>query len=271
MGSLSATRSFRTALVTGASAGLGLAFARMLRDEGMQVWGASRNPEASAKVEGWRPVVLDLREVGSLHAAIEQVRGEAGVPDILVNNAGAGVFAGFAHFPPDEISRQLQLLLEGPIALTRAFWPAMLARNSGAVVNVASLAADFPLPGLSLYTAAKAGLAGFTRTLMIESAGSGVQVLDFQPGDYKTDFNKSVVRAAGGEAWEARAWARFEELLEHGPAPARAAEDLRCALRSGRSGTFATGDWFQTRAAMFAQWLGGRALMRRMIRKYYRI
>ncbi len=271
MGTLSTTRSFRTALVTGASAGLGLAFARMLRDEGVQVWGASRNPETVAKTEGWRPVVLDLLEVGSIHAAVEQVRAEAGVPDILVNNAGAGVFAGFGHFPPDEISRQLQLLLEGPVMLTRAFWPEMLARKSGALVNVASLAAEFPLPGLSLYTAAKAGLAGFTQTLMIEAADSGVQVLDFQPGDFKTDFNKSVVRAAGGEAWEAKAWARFEELLEHGPAPIRAAQDLRRALASGRSGTFTTGDWFQTRAAMLAQWLGGRALMRRMIRRYYRI
>jgi len=271
MGQLSTTRQYRTALVTGASAGLGLAFARMLRDEGLQVWGASRNPAASAKAEGWQPVVLDLLEPGSIDAAISQVRSEAGVPDILVNNAGAGVFAGFAHFPPDEISRQLQLMLTGPIALTRAFWPEMLARRRGAVVNVASLAAEFPLPGLSLYTAAKAGLAGFSRTLMIESANSGVQVLDFQPGDYKTNFNKAVVRSAGGEPWEARAWERFEELLENGPLPARAAADLRRALMSGRSGTVTSGDWFQTQAAAFAQWLGGRALMRRLIGKYYRI
>jgi len=271
MGQLSTIRQYRTALVTGASAGLGLAFARMLRDEGLKVWGASRNPVASAKAEGWQPVVLNLLEPGSIDAAIAQVRREVGVPDILVNNAGAGVFAGFAYFPPDEISRQLQLMLEGPMVLTRAFWPEMLARKSGAVVNVASLAAEFPLPGLSIYTAAKAGLSGFSRALMIESAKSGVQVLDFQPGDYKTDFNKSVVRPSSGEAWEARAWERFEELLENGPLPVRAAEDLRRALARGRSGTVTSGDWFQTHAASFAQWLGGRALMRRLIGKYYRI
>ena len=263
---------YRTALVTGASSGLGLAFARLLRDEGLAVWGASRTPDESAKAEGWRPVQLDLTEPASLRSAIEQVRREAGgAPDVLVNNAGAGVFAGFARFPQDQISRQLQLMLEGPIQLTRAFWPEMLERRRGAVVNVASLAAEFPLPALSIYTAAKAGLAGFSRALMLESAGSGVQVVDFQPGDFKTDFNKVAVRPAGGEPWERRAWGRFEELLEHGPLPAQAAADLRRALMSGRSGTVATGEFFQARLAPLLQRLVGRSVVRHFIRKYYRL
>ena len=263
---------YRTALVTGASSGLGLAFAQMLRDEGLAVWGASRSPEESANREGWRPVLLDLTEPPSVRAAIEQVRREAGgAPDVLVNNAGAGVFAGFAHFPQDQISRQLQLLLEGPMQLTRAFWPELLERRRGAVVNVASLSAEFPLPALSVYTAAKSGLAGFSRALMLESAGSGVQVVDFQPGDFKTDFNKVAVRPEGGEAWEARAWARFEELLEHGPLPAQAAADLRRTLMSGRSGTVATGEFFQARLAPLLQRFGGRAATRWFLRNYYRL
>ncbi len=262
----------RTALVTGASSGLGLAFARMLRDEGLAIWGASRSPEATAEKEGWKPVMLDLTEPASVRAAIEQVGREAGgAPDVLVNNAGAGVFAGFARFPQDQISRQLQLLLEGPIHLTRAFWPEMLGRRRGAVVNVASLAAEFPLPALSIYTAAKAGLSGFSRALMLESAGSGVQVIDFQPGDFKTDFNKVAVRPEGGEPWEARAWARFEELLEHGPLPAQAAADLRRALFSGRSDTVATGEFFQARLAPLLQRLAGRSVVRHFMRKYYRM
>ncbi len=190
--------SYRTALVTGASSGLGLAFARMLRDEGLTVWAGSRSPGETAHREGWRPVAVDLTEPASVRSAIEQIRREAGgAPDVLVNNAGAGVFAGFAHFPQDQISRQLQLMLEGPIQLTRAFWPDMLERKRGAVVNVASLAAEFPLPALSIYTAAKAGLSGFSRALMLESTGCGVQVLDFQPGDFKTEFNKVAVRPEG--------------------------------------------------------------------------
>jgi NAD(P)-dependent dehydrogenase (short-subunit alcohol dehydrogenase family) len=124
---------------------------------------------------------------------------------------------------------------------------------------------------MSLYSTAKAGLSGFSRALMLESAAAGVQVVDFQPGDFKTDFNRAAIRPAGGEAWEARAWARFEELLEHGPLPARAAADLRRALAGGRSGTVATGEFFQARVAPLAQRLGGRRLVRWFIRKYYRI
>jgi NAD(P)-dependent dehydrogenase (short-subunit alcohol dehydrogenase family) len=271
MGALKDKLGYRTALVTGASSGLGLAFARMLRDEGLEVWGASRQSAEAAQKEGWHPVRMDLTAPDSLLAAIEQVRREAGVPDVLVNNAGAGVFAGFAHFPPDEIQRQIQLLLTGPIEITRAFWPEMLARKRGAVVNVSSLAAEFPLPAMSLYTAAKAGLSGFSRGLMLESAGRGVQVIDFQPGDFKTNFNRAVQRTAGGEAWEQRAWARFEQLLEHGPVPERAAADLCYALSCGKSGTVTTGGFFQSQLGPWAQRIFGHGLTRRVLRKYFRL
>jgi len=271
MGALKDKFGYRTALVTGASSGLGLAFARMLRDEGVEVWGASRQPEAVAKAENWHPVPLDLTSPDSLLKAIAQVRREAGTPDLLINNAGSGVFAGFAHFPPEEIQRQIQLLLTGPMEITRAFWPEMLARKRGAVVNVSSLAAEFPLPAMSLYTAAKAGLSGFSRGLMLESAGSGVQVVDLQPGDFKTNFNHAVQKSAGGEAWEERAWARFEELLEHSPLPAQAAQDLRRALLRGQSGTVTTGDFFQAKLGPLAQRIFGHGLTRRVLRKYFRL
>ena len=271
MGALKDKFGYRTALVTGASSGLGREFARMLREEGLEVWGASRLPEAAAKTEGWHPVRLDLTVADSLLAAIEQVRREAGTPDVLINNAGAGVFAGFAHFPPEEIQRQVQLLLTGPMQITRAFWPEMLVRKRGAVINVSSLAAEFPLPAMSLYTAAKAGLSSFSRGLMLESKGRGVQVIDFQPGDFKTNFNKAVQRTAGGEAWEERAWARLEELLEHGPLPAQAAADLRRALVRGRSGTVTTGDFFQAKLGALAQRIFGHGLTRRVLRRYFRL
>jgi NAD(P)-dependent dehydrogenase (short-subunit alcohol dehydrogenase family) len=261
---------YRTALVTGASSGLGLAFARMLHAEGLQVWATSRDGTRIPAGAGYHAVALDLLSEASLLAGVAQVRREAGVPDVLVNNAGAGVFAAFARFPEQEIAKQFQLLLASPVALTRMFWPEMLARKRGAVVNVSSLAAEFPLPGFSLYSAAKAGLSGFSRALMIEAAG-GVQVLDFQPGDYKTAFNRAAMRPPGGEQWEARVWTVFEQWVENGADPAQAARDLRHALAGGRSGTLPTGMWFQTRAALFAQWLGGRRLMRWGMRKVYRV
>jgi NAD(P)-dependent dehydrogenase (short-subunit alcohol dehydrogenase family) len=243
----------------------------MLQAEGLEVWATSRDGTRVPAGPGFHAVALDLLSDASLRAAVEQVGREAGVPDVLVNNAGAGVFAAFARFPEEEVAKQFQLLLTSPVALTREFWPEMLARKRGAVVNVSSLAAEFPLPGFSLYSAAKAGLSGFSRALMVEAAGRGVQVLDFQPGDYKTAFNRAARRPAGGEPWEARLWSEIEKLLENAPDPARAAEDLRRALAGGHSGTLPSGMWFQTRAALLAQWLGGRRLMRWGMRKIYRV
>jgi short-subunit dehydrogenase len=262
---------YRTALVTGASSGLGLAFARMLRVEGLEVWGTSRDAARISATEGFHPVTLDLRDEKSVRAAVAQVRQEAGTLDVLVNNAGAGVFAGFAHFPEEEVAAQLRLMLEGPLQLARAFWPEMLAQKRGALVNVASLATEFPLPGFSVYSAAKAGLSGFSRALMMEAANSGVQVVDFEPGDFKTEFNRAALRTEGGESWEARAWICYDHWVENGADPAQAARDLRCVLADGRSGTVPTGMWFQARAALFAQWLLGRPVMRRIMRKLYRL
>jgi short-subunit dehydrogenase len=268
MSSLANSRGFRTALVTGASSGLGLAFARMLREEGLEVWATSRDAGRIPAAEKFHAVALDLHEGESLRAAVAQVRKEAGVPDVLVNNAGAGVFSAFARFPEAEIGRQLRLMLEGPMALTREFWPEMLARKRGVVVNVASLAAEFPLPCLSVYSAAKGGLSAFTRALMSEAHGKNVQVVDFQPGDYQTEFDRATVRPAGGEAWEERVAGRYGELMKNGPLPERAAKDLRRALAGGRSGTVATGLASQAIWAPLGQRIFGQRLFRWGFRRY---
>ena len=271
MSSLAKDRGFRTALVTGASSGLGLAFARMLCAEGLEVWATSRDVGRVPAGEGFHPVALDLNEAESLRAAVAQVRREAGVPDVLVNNAGAGVFAAFARVSEEDMAGQLRLMLEAPMALTREFWPEMLARGSGAVVNVSSLAAEFPLPGMASYTAAKGGLSAFSRTLMMEGESQGVQVVDLQPGDYRTDFNKVLRRTPGGEAWEAQVLVRLDELIAESPEVAQAARDLRKALAGGRSGTVATGSLMQAGLARFAQWAFGHRFMRWAMRRYFRM
>ena len=96
-------------------------------------------------------------------------------------------------------------------------------------------------------------------------------IVDFQPGDFKTNFNRAAQKTAGGEAWEGRAWARFEDLLEHGPLPARAAEDLRKALLRGHNGTVTTGDFFQAKVGPLAQRIFGHELTRSVLRKYFRL
>jgi NAD(P)-dependent dehydrogenase (short-subunit alcohol dehydrogenase family) len=269
MGSLAKKHGWRTALVTGASTGLGRAFARMLQTEGLEVWATSRDAARVPVGDGLHPVALDWHASEQWRAAVAQVRREAGVPDVLVNNAGAGVVAAFDRFPEEEIGRQLTLLLEGPMRLTREFWPEMLQRGRGAVVNVSSMAAEFPLPAMSAYTAAKAGLSGFSRALMMESQGRKVQVVDLQPGDYQTEFNRAAQRPSGGEAWEQRLVEKYEELLNQSPLPEKAAGDLRRALAGGRSGTVMTGMPTQTHLASWAQRIFGHRLTRWGLRHYF--
>src|SRR5690606_16633229 len=141
----------------------------------------------------------------------------------------------------------------------------MLARKRGAIVNVSSLAAEFPLPFQPAYNVAKSGLTAFNESLMIELEGTGVSVIDFRPGDYRTDFERSVQRPGGAtSARLQRAWDAFAAMMRSGPPPAHAAEALRRALLRRRSGTVRTGRAFQAMVAPFLARFGSLALKRRV-------
>lgn len=265
-----ATR-YPRAIVTGASRGLGWAFTQMLLDEGVEVWACSRNAEAIPKHPHLHACTLDLTNMASIATFLKRMLEECPEADILVNNAGYGVFSPFPQFPVNDITRQLDVMLTGPIRLCRAFYPSMLKRGSGAIVNVASLAADYPLPMMPLYNASKAGLSGFTRTLQLECKGSGVCVLDFQPGDYRTDFNKAMQRPEILEGVEGRVWEMLEKHLNHAPEPARAAQDLRRALSKGQSGLVRSGSFFQARLGPLFARACSSAMVLAFLRRYYRI
>ena len=137
---------YRTALITGGTSGLGLAFSKMLVGEGVKVISVSRNPDLLPKVEGLTGVSLDLANMASVSDFVEGYLVEPGVPDILVNNAGYGAFSEWGKFPEEEIARQIDVLLAAPIRLCRAFAPKMAERGSGGIVNVSSIAGMFTLP-----------------------------------------------------------------------------------------------------------------------------
>lgn len=263
---------FRTALVTGASSGLGRAFAEMLLNEGVEVWATSRDGERLPVHDNLHPVALDLVDGRSMEAFIRGMNPIFPEIDILVNNAGNGVFGPFEEIAPNDIGEQLRVLLHGPIALCHQVYPHMLARGGGAVVNVASLAREFPLPYFSLYNAAKAGLSNFTRSLQTECAGSGVVVIDFQPGDYNTAFNTASKR---GEEFSnervAQAWESLDAHLKAAPKPEKAARDLLHALRREKSGVVASGDAFQAVIAPFLTRLSSWNLTERIMRAYYKL
>lgn len=260
----------RTAFVSGAGSGLGEAFVRMLLDEGVQVWGTSRTPQRLPTRSGFFPVPLELADAVSIHAAWSEAEKASGGLDLVINNAGAARFGSFASSPAETWNEQLAVLLDGPVRLTRPAFRAMRARGRGTIVNVTSLAVEFPLPYMTAYNSAKAALAMFTESLAIEAAIAGVTLIDFRPGDYHTPFN-AAVRARGfppdQDGRSARAWARLEELLASAPEPARAARDLRRALVRGRPGIVRSGSFFQAVVAP----LGNRLLPARIVRLLHRL
>ncbi|MBW8780816.1 MAG: SDR family NAD(P)-dependent oxidoreductase [Verrucomicrobia bacterium] len=242
-----------TAFVTGASAGLGRAFTDMLLAEGVRVWGTARDPARLASLAAhpnFTAVVLDLRD----GPAVEQVFADASVSaggfDLVINNAGYGVFAGALEADADVWHGQLEDMLQTTLRLGRAALCGMRPRGRGCLVNVSSLAVEFPLPYMSGYNVAKAGLSAWSESLAYELAGTDVRVIDLRPGDFQTGFNRSAARGSGGDApAAARVWARLGRNLDEAPLPAHAAADLRRALLARRGGIVRTGSFFQARLA----------------------
>jgi short-subunit dehydrogenase len=259
------------ALVTGASSGIGKAIAEALLREGLVVHGTSRNPDRQDLNPEIHWVPFEGGEPGAGTRFAKAYDNLLSKIDLLVNNAGSGLFGEASAYSSSVLTEHLQLLLETPMELTLAVLPGMRTRRCGAVVNVSSLAAEFPLPYMSAYTAAKAGLSGFTQSLILTETVPGVQLINFQPGDFRTAFNEVMARPPELSLREERAWKIFEKHLKEGPPPERAARDLIKALRRGRSGTVRSGGFFQTRVAPLGIRLLPRACLLRMIRRYHGI
>lgn len=274
MSAASLSSRFRTALVTGGAAGLGRAFVEMLRAEGVEVWGTSRQPQTLPAASRFHPVRFDLDEGGAAaEALVAQVERESGGLDLLVHNAGYGVFGGLLDQPTAVWRRQLDAMLGVSLALNRAVFAAMAARRRGAIVNVTSMAVEFPIPFLAGYNVAKAGLAALTESLMLEAPETGVAVLELRPGDYCTGFNRAMFSApAPSLPPAARAVARrLDETLAAAPAPERAARDLRRALARGRSGVVRSGSFFQTVLAPLGARLAPQRWRRAAMARYFGI
>ncbi len=263
----------RTAFVTGASTGLGRAFAEMLLADGVRVWGTARDPARLAPLAGhpnFTAVVLDLGDGAKAEAVFHAAESAAGGFDLVINNAGYGVFAPFTATDFSVWQEQLEVMLVNTARLAHLALRGMVTRRRGALVNISSLAAEFPLPFQSAYNIAKSGLTALNESLMLEFSGTGVVIIDVRPGDYRTDFEGSVRRPPGEKTPRmSRAWAAFEKMMQSGPAPAHAAAALRRALLRNRSGTVRIGRFFQAVLAPLLARCGSLPLKRRIQARYF--
>lgn len=261
---------YRTAFVTGASTGLGRAFVTMLLAEGVEVWGTARDVARLPRAERFHPVALELGDGAAAERVFLDAERAADGFDLVINNAGFGVFGDFATTDFAVWQRQFEIMLVNTARLSHAALRGFRARGRGALVNISSLAAEYPMPFQSVYNAVKSGLTALNESLMFETAGTAIVIIDFRPGDYRTDFEGSVQRPTpSDDPKQARVWAAFHRLMESGPAPEHAAASLRRALARGRSGTVRTGRLFQAVIAPFLSRFGSLALRRRIIAGYF--
>ncbi|HLY95446.1 MAG TPA: SDR family oxidoreductase [Gaiellaceae bacterium] len=174
----------RAALVTGGSSGIGLALARMLRDEGFALTLASRRAEkveAAAKELGAFAVAADVSDADSCVALVAAHRERFGRLDMLVNSAGIGIGGRVEDIPAKHLDLQLGVNLRGLFLMTQAAIPA-LRESHGWIVNLASIAGTLPTPGLAAYGATKAAVISLTRSLNEELDADGVRAVAICPG-----------------------------------------------------------------------------------------
>src|SRR5204862_3716902 len=166
-----------SALVTGGSSGIGLAIARMLRDEGFELTLVSRRPErieAAAAELGAAAIAADVSEADECERIVAEHRERFGRLDVLVNSAGVGIGGRIEELSTKHWDLQLDVNLRGAFLVTRAALP-LLKESRGLVVNIASIAGTMPAPGLAAYGASKAALISLTRSLNAELDADGVR------------------------------------------------------------------------------------------------
>ncbi|XBB65383.1 SDR family NAD(P)-dependent oxidoreductase [Nocardioides sp. WV_118_6] len=191
--------STRTAVVTGASSGIGAATARRLAQEGFTVVCAARRTdriEALAAEIGGRAVVCDVTSVDSVAALAAAVGPRL---DVLVNNAGGAIgLAPVADADPDQWRQMYDVNVLGLMQVTQALLPALVASGAGTIVNIGSTAGRTAYEGGAGYTAAKHGTKVVTETLRLELFDQPVRVCEVAPGMVRTD-EFSLVRFGGDQ------------------------------------------------------------------------
>lgn len=255
-----ATLRGKIVLLTGASSGIGWETARALSAAGARLALVARRADKLEELvrlcPGSRAYPFDVSDAAGAAGLVARVEKDLGPLDVLINNAGVASFARFEEQDLDDVERLMRVNYLGAAALMRAALPGMLARRSGHVVNVASIAGLFGMPYIAAYAASKFALVGLTEAMRREHYGSGVDFTAFCPGTVETPMTSEVLAD--------------ETLKRSGPKPKSAAEIaraiLRCCERRPREVVIGEAPGFLVHAARFipgiADWATHRVVSR---------
>jgi short-subunit dehydrogenase len=190
----------RLVLITGASGGIGEAFAHVVAEDNCDLILVARNENELNRVRGLIAAKFVKRQIGVVGTdlsqpeagakLVEELKERQLLPDVLINNAGCGIYGRTAELPYDQQIGVVDLNVRALTDLTLRLLPAIVARKSGGVINVASTAAFMPGPYMSLYYASKAYVLSFSEALAAELEGTGVTVTALCPGPVATGFQE---------------------------------------------------------------------------------
>jgi len=188
------------ALVTGASRGIGQAIAAALARSGVTVVGTATSSAGAAAISTWlaeqgwrgRGLVYDAAAAGSAEALVAALDGHEGLPTILVNNAGISRDGLVLRMKPEDWDQTININLSSVFRLTKLSLKRMLKERRGRIINISSVIGSIGNAGQTPYSAAKAGLDGFTRALARELAGRNITVNAVAPGFIETDMTRAL-------------------------------------------------------------------------------
>ena len=213
----------RNVIVTGGTRGLGLAVTRLLAASGYRVIAVARTLSAEltaskdAATAGGGEIQFrscDLSDPTSIAPLVRTLKEEFGAPYGLVNNAGLGTAGLLSNMRDSEIQRLIQLNTVAPIVLSKFVVRAMMVQREGRIINMASIVAETGYSGLSVYSATKASLIGFTRSLAREVGQLGITVNAVSPGFVATEMTNELTDAQRAKIARRSALNRMPEPID---------------------------------------------------------
>jgi len=215
----------KIAVVTGASGGIGLATAKLLRQSGYRVWNFSRS--AGEEGDMLQHLPCDVTNEAQVQQAFQRVFEREGRLDLLVNNAGFGISGAVEDTALESAKKQFDVNFFGCFLCSRAAIPYLRKSGGGRIINISSMAAVLPIPFQSFYSASKSAINALTLALQNEVRPFGITVCALMPGDVKTGFTAAREKSSGSAPYEAvvqKSVATMEHDEQTGMLPAQLAK-----------------------------------------------